>query len=91
MQGFGFLQIAFGKICSLQVKSAKLRSVEIRFVKIWLESLDIGSFVWHELTAWAQRAMDDVHVLARAYGWSESEVLALSAWRRQRYVELAGA
>jgi hypothetical protein len=30
-----------------------------------------------------------VHVLARAYGWTESEVLALGERRRAAYLELA--
>jgi hypothetical protein len=31
------------------------------------------------------RMLDDVHDLARAYGWSEGEILAIPAWRRARY------
>jgi hypothetical protein len=29
-----------------------------------------------------------VHLLARAYGWRETDILALSARRRQSYIEL---
>jgi hypothetical protein len=32
--------------------------------------------------------LGDVHELARAYGWSEPEVLALSPWRRAAYLAL---
>ena len=39
--------------------------------------------------AWARRTLRDVHVLARAYGWREADVLALSPTRRQIYVELS--
>ena len=48
---------------------------------------DIASYLWVEVDAWARRTLEEVHVLASAYGWSESEVLALTARRRQLYVE----
>jgi hypothetical protein len=51
--------------------------------------LDVGSFVWAELQARARRLMKEVDVLARAYGWTETEVLALSERRRAAYLELA--
>jgi hypothetical protein len=56
----------------------------------WGAPLDIFSFYWTELTAWAKRLLNDVHVLASAYGWSEAEILALSPARRQIYLELVG-
>jgi hypothetical protein len=52
---------------------------------------DIVSYFWSEIQAWAMRLLREVHALASAYGWSEAEILALSAWRRQRYLELVGA
>lgn len=54
----------------------------------WRDVFDIASFLWREIHAWAQRTLRDVHVLARAYGWREPDVLALSATRRQVYLEL---
>jgi hypothetical protein len=51
--------------------------------------LDVGSFVWAELQARARRLMKEVDLLARAYGWTETEVLALSERRRAAYLELA--
>jgi len=51
--------------------------------------LDLGAFVWAELHAQAQRLLREVDVLARAYGWTESEVLALDDRRRAAYLELA--
>jgi hypothetical protein len=54
----------------------------------WHASLDIVSFVWSEIHAWAVRLLRDVHVLASSYGWSEAAILALSSWRRQAYLEL---
>jgi hypothetical protein len=30
----------------------------------------------------------EVHLLASAYGWRESDILAMTPWRRQLYLEL---
>ncbi|MGP3999961.1 T4 family baseplate hub assembly chaperone [Streptomyces sp. 8N706] len=50
--------------------------------------LDIASYLWSELDAWARDLLLDVHLLAGAYGWSEPEILALSPLRRRYYLEL---
>jgi hypothetical protein len=55
------------------------------------ESLDLGGFVWAEIQTQAMRIFQEVHVLASAYGWRESEILALSPARRSAYVELVQA
>jgi len=54
----------------------------------WQAPLDIVSFIWSEIHAWAVRLLRDVHVLASSYGWGEADILALSPWRRQAYLEL---
>lgn len=54
----------------------------------WLVIFDIVSFFWSELNTWAQRTLREVHTLARAYGWREAGILALSPWRRQCYLEM---
>lgn len=58
---------------------------ETRFVA----DLDLGNFVWAELRARALRLLRDVDTLARAYGWTEPDVLALDARRWKAYLELA--
>ena len=55
----------------------------------WSAVFDIASFLWKELHAWALQALRDVHSLARAYGWREADVLALSPTRRRFYLELS--
>ncbi|MFI5750710.1 hypothetical protein ACIBBE_33465 [Streptomyces sp. NPDC051644] len=50
--------------------------------------LDIASYLWTELDAWARDLLLDVHLLATAYGWNEPEILALSPLRRRYYLEL---
>ena len=53
--------------------------------------VDPAAFVWRELDDRARSTLAEVASLAAAYGWSESEVLALSRERRRAYLELAGA
>jgi hypothetical protein len=53
----------------------------------WQEGLDILSFFWDEIENWAYRTLHEIHMLALAYGWSEPEILSLSAARRQMYLE----
>jgi len=53
----------------------------------WQSVLDIVHVLWNELAARAQRLLTEVHVLARAYGWPEADILALSPIRRAAYLE----
>jgi hypothetical protein len=56
----------------------------------WLAAFDIVTFFWREIEAWAARILREIHALARAYGWSEGEILALSPQRRQIYLQMVG-
>ena len=47
---------------------------------------DIGAYLWSELSDWAGRTLDEVHTLASVYGWSEAQILGLSAARRGDYI-----
>lgn len=53
----------------------------------WSEAFDISSYLLESLEHWAHRTLDQVHLLAAAYGWSEAQILALSPQRRARYLE----
>ena len=55
----------------------------------FVADLDVGAFVWAEVHARARRLLHEVDVLARAYGWTEAEVLALGDQRREEYLTLA--
>ncbi len=54
----------------------------------WQALFDIASFVWCEIAVWAKRLLGEVHILASAYGWAEADILKMSAWRRQCYLDL---
>jgi hypothetical protein len=53
----------------------------------WAATFDIVTFLWTEVDAWARRTLLEVHMLASAYGWRESDILALSSPRRRFYLE----
>jgi hypothetical protein len=53
----------------------------------WLATFDIASFLWSEINAWAQRVLNEVHLLAKAYAWREADILAMSPTRRRLYLE----
>src|SRR5436190_14055910 len=53
--------------------------------------LDAGTLLWDEIEAHALRLLDEVHLLARAYGWSEPQILALSGLRRASYLAMVNA
>lgn len=57
----------------------------------WQTLLDLSSFLWRELAARARRLILEVDALARVYGWSERDILALSSFRRRCYLELQDA
>jgi hypothetical protein len=55
----------------------------------WQAPFDIVTFFWAELASQAKHLLREVHILARAYGWSEADVLDMSARRRQFYLKMA--
>jgi hypothetical protein len=50
--------------------------------------LDAAAFLLADIESRAARLLRDVHVLARHYHWSERDILALPAGRRERYLGL---
>lgn len=54
----------------------------------WQAAFDILSFFWSEINVWAARLLREVHTIAGAYGWREADILAMSPWRRQMYLEM---
>ena len=57
----------------------------------WQSVLDIGNVLWLEISARAQRLLMEVHMLAKAYGWGETEIFQLSPERRAAYVQMVVA
>ena len=54
----------------------------------WEAQFDIVSYLWIEIDSWAKHLLQDVAVLAAAFGWSESQILNLSPQKRQHYIDI---
>ena len=57
----------------------------------WDARLRVAVFPLAEVEALASRLLWEVHDLAAAYGWRESDILALSAARRAAYLQMVQA
>lgn len=57
----------------------------------WTASFDIGAIFWKEVEADAHRLLAEIAILAERFGWSEDDLLAMSATRRRAYLDLLGA
>lgn len=57
----------------------------------WSAMLDVGEALWSELQRSAERTLGEIDSLARAYGWTEAEVMQLSPTRRAAYLQLVGS
>lgn len=55
----------------------------------WTLAFEPAAFLADELAVRAKRLLAEVATLARAFGWSEAEVLALPPERRRVYLDLA--
>jgi hypothetical protein len=54
----------------------------------WQMPFDIMSYLWTEIDNWAKHMLQEVFILARAFGWAERDILNMSAQRRQLYLEM---
>jgi hypothetical protein len=55
---------------------------------VWQTGFDIVTYLWSELHTWAGQMLREVHLLASSYGWSEADILNMSAPRRRGYLEM---
>jgi hypothetical protein len=76
----------FNKICRASNISYSLSCVECKHE--WQVSFDIVSYLWKEIDHWAKRFMDQIAVLAKNFGWSESDIINMPENRRNHYLNL---
>ncbi|MDE1950334.1 MAG: hypothetical protein KGI35_17055 [Burkholderiales bacterium] len=57
--------------------------------RAWHAPFDPAAALWSWLQTLAERSLLDIDALARRYGWSEDQVLALTPTRRNAYLQLA--
>lgn len=55
----------------------------------WNAPLDAMELLWRGLRGHAEQLLADIGLLARAWGWSERDILAMSPVRRAAYLQLA--
>ncbi len=54
----------------------------------WGAAFEIADYLWREIEVDARRLLREVDLIAKSYGWSEDQILALSPFRRRCYMEL---
>ena len=54
----------------------------------WQAAFDIATYLGRETDNWVAHVLQEVDRLARAYGWREADILAMTATRRRAYLEL---
>jgi hypothetical protein len=84
------------KLCDLVGSCDPMADVQFSVLcvscdKSWQAPFDVASFFWKEIAIRARRVLSEVHVLASAYGWNESDILRMSAARREFYLEMVSA
>ena len=57
----------------------------------WTAVFNILSYLWAEIDNWAKHLLQEIYVLARAFGWSERDIVNMSSRRRQMYLEMLRA
>jgi hypothetical protein len=53
----------------------------------FVTGIDVLRFFWDEFVSYADGLIEDVDALAARYGWAEADILAMTEWRRRRYLE----
>jgi hypothetical protein len=54
--------------------------------QLWSGGYDPAAFLLCEIARYVERVVDEVHLIAHAYGWSEAAILSMESSRRQRYL-----
>ena len=91
-----FLHFAQARVSAAVLEVDPLAELDIEVVcgacgHAWDEVFDIGPYLWTELDRAARAVLGTVATLARAFGWSEEQVLGLSPARRAWYLAEATA
>jgi hypothetical protein len=54
----------------------------------WESVFEPGDYLWREIGVTARRLLRQVHLIARAYGWSEEQILSVPPERRGAYLAM---
>lgn len=56
----------------------------------WSATFDIATYLIKEIQRYVKHLLEEVHHLARAYGWREADILAMTPMRRRAYLQMLG-
>ncbi|TXE07844.1 hypothetical protein ES711_10455 [Gelidibacter salicanalis] len=76
----------FDTICQASNITYHLNCVECSHE--WQVNFDIVAYLWKEIDHWAKSLLDEIYVLAKTFGWSESDIINMSENRRNHYLNL---
>lgn len=54
----------------------------------WSATFDIATYVIKEIQRYVKHLLEEVHHLARGYGWREADILAMTPTRRRVYLQM---
>lgn len=54
----------------------------------WDVTFDIMQYLWAEIDDWAVRLVQDIYLLASNFGWPEKDILDMSRFRRNLYINM---
>lgn len=76
----------FDKVCKASNITYLLSCAECSHE--WQVFFDIVSYLWQEIDQWAKTFLDQIYMLAKAFGWSERDIINMSENRRHHYLNL---
>lgn len=53
----------------------------------WSLTFDIMTYLWDEVNEWGMKMIQEVALLAKHFSWSETAILEMDRFRRDRYLE----
>jgi hypothetical protein len=83
------IALAAEEMSARDPQAESLRSLECPMCSHqWQAVFEIVDYLWREIEVDVRRLFREIDLLARTYGWSEDQILALSPFRRRCYMEL---
>lgn len=76
----------YDKNCHASNITYKLKCIDCSHE--WQGVFDILTYLWKEIDQWAKSFLNQIYLLARTFGWSETEIINMSENRRNHYLNL---
>lgn len=76
----------YDEICKASNITYHLNCVECEHK--WQVIFDIVAYLWKEIDQWAKSFLGQIYMLAKTFGWSETDIINMSDNRRNYYLNL---